>query len=367
MRALLYATRSVIPSAKANAVQSANMIHAFDRAVDGFAAIFRSELEPARASDAFASYGLPPPRQPLVVRARPTLDWTQLHLMAYHHLFQTTLPGAQVYTRSARAAATALLAGRTAVLELHDPLTPPLRLWLTRALRTGGIRKLVATTQQLRDDLLTRLPLSAAQVLVAGGAANRVVADQPPITPTPGPTWHVGYAGSAYRGKGLEIVQACAARLHDVAFHVIGPSAEDCRRHGQPTSNLHIHGRRGNAETVRMLKGMDCLLLPNQRSVIIGSGADIGAHTSPLKMFEYLATGRPVVASDLPVLRCALRDADNALLVPSDDAEAFCRAIMRLRENAGLAARLGAQGRADFLTLHTWEARATRILDFIDS
>ena len=62
--------------------------------------------------------------------------------------------------------------------------------------------------------------------------------------------------------------------------------------------------------------------------------------TSPLKLFDYMAAGVPIVASDLPSIREVLTDGDNALLMPPDDPVALAATIRRLLVNPGLADRL---------------------------
>ena len=65
------------------------------------------------------------------------------------------------------------------------------------------------------------------------------------------------------------------------------------------------------------------LALPNPASAI-------STHfTSPLKLFEYMAAGRAIVASDLPSIREVLRDDEHALLVEPGDADALAAAIRR--------------------------------------
>jgi glycosyltransferase involved in cell wall biosynthesis len=83
-------------------------------------------------------------------------------------------------------------------------------------------------------------------------------------------------------------------------------------------------------------------------------------YTSPLKLFEYMASGRPIVASDLPVLREILSDGENALLCPPDSVEAFTAAIRRLRDEPGLGARLAEQAWRDVQT-YSWDERARRV------
>jgi len=109
------------------------------------------------------------------------------------------------------------------------------------------------------------------------------------------------------------------------------------------------------------------------RQTIAGAGAAVlplpdnlmaRYFTSPLKLFDYMAAGAPIVASDLPALREVLQDNVNALLARPGDPDAFAEAVRRLLADPALASRLGAQARVDVLR-YCWEARAEALLDFL--
>ena len=104
----------------------------------------------------------------------------------------------------------------------------------------------------------------------------------------------------------------------------------------------------------------DVLVLPNTAQATISR-----EHTSPLKLFEYMAAGRPIVASDLPSLREVLRHGDNAWLVQPDDPAALAQGIQHLLAEPTLAARLAAQAQEE-VQAYTWEQRAERILSFVE-
>jgi glycosyltransferase involved in cell wall biosynthesis len=82
---------------------------------------------------------------------------------------------------------------------------------------------------------------------------------------------------------------------------------------------------------------------------------------SPLKMFEYMAAGRPIVATDFPVVREVLRDGETAVLVPPDNAEALGEGIQRVLVSPGLCQRV-ARGARDAAQGYSWNARARTIL-----
>jgi len=85
-------------------------------------------------------------------------------------------------------------------------------------------------------------------------------------------------------------------------------------------------------------------------------------YASPIKLFEYMAAGRAIVASDLPGVREVVTDGGNALLVPPGDSSALTAALIRLRDDPSLRDALGANARQLVMSRYTWEARAKAIL-----
>jgi glycosyltransferase involved in cell wall biosynthesis len=83
---------------------------------------------------------------------------------------------------------------------------------------------------------------------------------------------------------------------------------------------------------------------------------------SPLKVYEYMAAGLPVVASRIGQLAQVLRHEVDGLFCPPGDAHALAAALERLRAEPALRRRLGLAARAKVLREHTWEAVARRIL-----
>jgi len=79
-----------------------------------------------------------------------------------------------------------------------------------------------------------------------------------------------------------------------------------------------------------------------------------------------MASGRPIVASDLPALREVLRPDVNAVLVEAGSAEALAAGLSRVIGDAALASRLAAQARDD-VRAWTWDKRAERIETLLES
>ena len=255
------------------------------------------------------------------------------------------------------------------VFEAHQP-PPRRRAALDRAmLQRSGLRRVVAISGALADEYLRRFPWLEGRVVVAHDAADDPFAPGATWRPrvrTPGEPLRVGYVGGLYPGRGGEELMAVARALPDVAFDLVGGTDADRTRlrAGGVPPNVIFHGHVPPSALAAHYERFDVLVAPYQRSVAVHGGVgDTSRWMSPMKLFEYLSWGRPLVFSDLPVLREVLRHGENALLVPPDDVGAWVAAVARLRDDVALADRLSARARADFLAHHTWDRRVETVLD----
>jgi glycosyltransferase involved in cell wall biosynthesis len=82
---------------------------------------------------------------------------------------------------------------------------------------------------------------------------------------------------------------------------------------------------------------------------------------SPTKVFEYLAMGRPIIASDLDQIGEVIRHGENGILVPPGDVEALATALWRAFTDYPYHAALGRQARLDALERHSWHHRVLRM------
>ena len=89
--------------------------------------------------------------------------------------------------------------------------------------------------------------------------------------------------------------------------------------------------------------------------------AHFANYMSPLKLFEYMAAGKAIIASDLPSIADVVAYDGNALLVPPEDVKALAKAIQRLREDPDMRQRLGDSARQKVMAHYTWTARAEAI------
>jgi glycosyltransferase involved in cell wall biosynthesis len=172
----------------------------------------------------------------------------------------------------------------------------------------------------------------------------------------------VGYAGHLYPWKGVDVLVEALALLPGVRGLVVGghPAERDTARLQARSRDLGLDARVVFAglvsppEVSARLGAADVLVLPNPLTPVSAR------YTSPLKLFEYLAMGRPIVASDLPAFREVLTDRQNALLFEPGSPAALARAVRAVLDDPQLAAALA--GRASQTAAdYTWDRRAERL------
>lgn len=173
------------------------------------------------------------------------------------------------------------------------------------------------------------------------------------------------YTGHLYKGRGVELILEISTFLPSYHFLIVGGKEDDVKRYKNIAKNhlnVSFTGFTEPAEIKKYQKVADVLLMPYSNELYVSGGGKkdpIGA--SPMKMFEYMATGKPIVASTLPILQEVLIHQRNALLIPVDRPDKWKEALIELAENKDLGVRLGLNAKNDVLD-YTWEKRVDRIL-----
>jgi glycosyltransferase involved in cell wall biosynthesis len=236
------------------------------------------------------------------------------------------------------------------------------------AAKLRRLEKREASVWHRADGYVTITEALAKELTRRHGARERVavVPDgtrMPRSGPAPLPADAViGYAGHLYAWKGVDVLLDALAQLPDVRGLIVGGHAAepDLARVQEHARHLGIQQRvtfTGLVEPSQVgahLSRALILVLPNPASAI-------STHfTSPLKLFEYMVTGRAIVASDLPSIREVLTDGENALLVAPGDATALAGAVRKLVADRALAARL-ARAAFEKSAEYTWSRRAERL------
>jgi glycosyltransferase involved in cell wall biosynthesis len=291
-----------------------------------------------------------------------------------------------IYTRDAPCAYWATRLGRACVFEAHIPPGGRGARIVRSFSRRPSTRAVITLTKPTAADLeaagvpghkLEVLP-DAADLAAFADAPSKEHARRQLDLPLRRPI--IGYIGrfeTMGREKGVrDLVRAMAVselrKLDPLLLCVGGPMdpvgeyTHLARSLGVPSSALRFVDRVPNPEVPTWLAALDvgALPAPAERSNERRREASVDRYptaTSPLKLFEYMAAGLPIVAADLPGVREVLDDGENAVLVPSGDPEALARAFSRTLEDAAVARGLGDRARRAAAE-YTWSRRAERAL-----
>lgn len=176
----------------------------------------------------------------------------------------------------------------------------------------------------------------------------------------------IGYAGSLYAGKGIDLIVRIAARLPECNFHIIGGTKyqidEFNHSHDIP-SNIFFYGHVPHADVLGYLATMNILLAPYQKKVLGAAGnMDIANWMSPLKIFEYMSVEKPIICSKIPVLSEILVNDINCIICEADDVHEWVEAIKRLTSDSEYSAKLANQARNDLSECYTWDKRVELVL-----
>lgn len=222
----------------------------------------------------------------------------------------------------------------------------------------------VATTAGIRDSFVEAYGPRERVHVVPNGAD---VATERAFTPPDRSLARVVYAGQLYPWKGVDVLVEAMVHVPDARLVILGglETESDLERIRGLVRSLGLGDR---TEMPGTLPQPRVALELGQASVVCVPFLKSGMterHTSPIKLFEALAAGRPIVATDLPSTREVLTDGVDASLVPPGDPMALAHAIQTLLDDRDRAESL-ARAAWETAPRFSWDARAKAILGAIE-
>jgi glycosyltransferase involved in cell wall biosynthesis len=275
-----------------------------------------------------------------------------------------------VYTRNLWVAWLAVLFKQNVVFDHYRPWPdqiPPLQYWLYRLFCDRRLLINICHSNYTRGKYLALgIPEEKLRCVHNGFEPQRLQAPVPidqakkKIGVSPDQRTVV-YTGRINRKKGLELVVAAAQRLPDILFLLVGSYGEGpIEALAAGLDNVRIVPWQPQERLADYLFAADVLLIPPSWQPL----AKFGSTVLPLKLFFYLASGRPILAGETPDICEVLRHGENAFLCAPDDLESLVVGIDVLTRDAALAQRLAATALAESRDF-TWTARAQKIVDIV--
>lgn len=172
----------------------------------------------------------------------------------------------------------------------------------------------------------------------------------------------VMYTGQLFSWKGGDVLYEASRFLKEFRVLFVGGTEQDQRKilelHGESVENVTLLPHQPHHMIATYLSAADVLVVPNTAREEISRFS-----TSPLKLFEYLASKRPVVCSDIPSMREIVDERDVWFFAP-DDPRSLAMMIKRVVADPSLAEQKVRHG-YETVSRYTWDMRARSICLFI--
>ncbi len=224
----------------------------------------------------------------------------------------------------------------------------------------------LAITKGLAEDISKDLNINIDDILILPSAVDitKFDVDKIEITKTRKNIINITYVGSLIPNRGVDTLLNAAKVLKKINFTIIGGVSEDLnlmklykKKHN--LNNVRLLGHKSQKELPDFYKEADILILP-----MTGKETHTAKYASPSKLFEYMASGKPIIASDLNSIREILTNDDSILFFEPDNSEDLINKIKFLSSNPDLMIKLSTKSK-DLAKEYSWNNRVEKILNHI--
>lgn len=383
---IAYVADMRMPSERAHGLQAMHTCAAL--AAAGAAVTFyhpwRRQSPALRGADPFAYYGLEPTFR---LRRLPHFDPHLLQPVP-HRLLAPAFIGTNallgltaalaarlgrhqvVFTRHLLTAWWSVRLGVPTAVEVHQADTEHVSgrvvSMLARLARRPALRLVVCISQGLAERM-AQAGVPRSKLLVLPDAVD--LGPYAPARTTAEARAHLGlplegaliaYTGQLLPSKGADVLVRAAAQVPGASVLLVGGNEDDRSRLRALAASVGA----ANVRFVPQVPPRQVAAYQQAADVLVLPQLDASAQ-SPMKLYEYLAAGRPVVASDLPAIREVLTHGESALLTPPGEPAPLAGAARLLLSDPALAQRLAQAGLA-LAARCTWDARAQGLLSALE-
>jgi glycosyltransferase involved in cell wall biosynthesis len=362
-------TTSIIPSKTANSIQAVKVCHALKQCGQDVH-LWVPEFQRADWQEIASIYGI---SDRFEITWIPFDQRLKQYDFSYKAVNQAIDWGADViYTWALQAAFLGNMLRKPIAMEFHDFPMGFMGPKLFRMLMRLPAEKLImTTTRALAEGIEQRYRISFdpddLQIAPNGTDPERYDGLPSPAMSRKNlglPSgFTVGYTGHFYPGRGMDLLTAIAKALPRINFLWVGgmdkhiaPWKETLA--SQDIQNVTITGFIPNSQLPQYQAAADILVMPYAQKIEGSSGGNIAPVINPMKMFDYLSAGRPIIASNIPVFHEVL-NSNLAVFCDPDDAEAWSSAIEMLSKDRLLRQSMRVAA-LDTAEKYSWKNRATR-------
>lgn len=355
---LIYLSTITIPGQLANRVQTIKMSEAFSRVCD-FKLYVGKKLSPDK--EIFNNYGVRNSFEIIELGIPKLKPRSFFSLLRYLKIIKKEKPDF-VYIREHRLAFLLSFFYSDLILETHSSKGYFIRSLLKKVKKNIVITKYLSKVFQSQGISKDKILVSPDSVDIERFSVKCSKIKARKKLNLPQNKTIVVYTGNLYKWKGVQtLIDSLKYFDEECLLILVGGTEKDVKElimKNKKIKNVLIIGHRLHAKIPYWLKSADILVLPNSGQQEISKN-----WTSPLKLFEYMASKRPIVASDLPSTREILNE-ENAVLVEPDNPKKIAQGIQMILKDNNLAEKISSKAFQD-VKQYTWQNRAQNILEFI--
>lgn len=263
------------------------------------------------------------------------------------------------------------------IYESHTIATNPLLKWSEKLIiKRKNFKKIVVISEQLKKAYLNMgYGLNENDILVLHDGADEVPSSFIKIPEIDNqeseyPDIIVGYIGSLYPGKCMEVLLPLAKRMTEIIIHVWGGDKEWVNywkeeSYRQNIYNIKFYGNIKPSKIIEYYNAIDIFLLPYSNKIYLGKSKkhEIGKWISPLKLFEAMSFGKAIISSNLDTIKEVVNNQVEAILLSPTDIDEWVININNLLTNKKQREYLGENAKRKFLNQYSWKKRAEFIIN----